>query len=223
MPFDCSEYPGNGGLVSYLDSGGEKAPLHFYHANGFPVSVYFPLLTEFAEDFRVLGLTMGGQDGQSEGISSWQGPADALNGFLRWMETGPVIGVGHSIGAVSTLFAAIKQPDLFSCIVLLDPVLLPRKIVFLTRLLRCAGQKGRYPLAVRARKRRNGWGSRREALDYFRGKSLFGTGTIVFSRHTSTMGSFRLRMGASCCSALPRLKPAVSRATRRIYGNGLQG
>ena len=173
MPFDCSEYPGNRGLVSYLDSGGEKPPLHFYHANGFPVSVYFPLLTELATDFRVLGLTMGGQDGLSEGISSWQGPADDLNGFLSWLETGPVIGVGHSIGAVSTLFATIKRPELFSGIVLLDPVLLPGKIVLLTRLLRYAGQKDRYPLAVRARKRRNGWATRQEALEYFRGKSLF--------------------------------------------------
>lgn len=173
IPFDCAEFSEGGRRISYLDSGGEKPPLLFYHANGFPVSVYLPLLEELAQGFRVLGLTLGGQDGLSEGLLSWQRPAADLNGFLQRLGAGPVVGVGHSIGAVCTLFAAVRQPDLYSRVVLLDPVLLPGKVVLLTRFLRLAGMKHRFPLARRARARRKDWPGRREALEYFRGKSLF--------------------------------------------------
>ena len=41
-----------------------------------------------------------------------------LAGFLETREVGPVIGVGHSIGAVTTMLCAARRPDLFSCIIL---------------------------------------------------------------------------------------------------------
>jgi len=173
IPFDCSVYVAEGANLSYLDSGGSRPPLHFFHANGFPVSMYLPFMGELAGDFRVLGLNLRGQDGLSAGIESWHRLSFDLIGFLEEMEAGPVIGVGYSIGAVATLLAAARRPDLFSKIVLLDPGLLPRRYIFLLRLLKIVGRKNAFPLAQRARRRRNGWADRQEALDYFREKSLF--------------------------------------------------
>jgi pimeloyl-ACP methyl ester carboxylesterase len=71
------------------------------------------------------------------------------------------------------MFSAARRPDLFSRVVLLDPVLLPRKYVLLIRFMKLFRKKDRFPLAIRARRRRNGWQSREEALAYFRNKELF--------------------------------------------------
>ena len=171
--FGCAEFDLEGLSLSYLDSGGDKPVLHFSHANGFPVSVYLPLMSELAGDYRVVGLGHRGQDGRSKVIHSWHRLALDLIAFLESLDAGPVIGVGHSIGAVTTLFSAVRRPDLFSRIVLLDPVLLPPKLVLLARMMKLVGLKGRMPLAFRARRRRNGWSNREEACEYFRERSLF--------------------------------------------------
>ncbi len=173
IPFECSDYSVEGMKMSFLDSEGTKPPLHFSHANGFPVSMYLPLMTVLARDFRVMGLSLRGQDGLSEGISSWHRVALDLAGFLETRGAGPVVGVGHSIGAVTTMLCAARRPDLFSGILLLDPALISRKAVSLFRWARLLGQKRRFPPAARARSRRNGWQDRQEALDYFRGKVMF--------------------------------------------------
>ena len=47
-----------------------------------------------------------------------------------------MIGMGHSIGAIVTLRAALREPTLFRALVLIDPVLLPRKRMLELRLLR---------------------------------------------------------------------------------------
>ena len=173
MPFDCSDYSVEGLKLSYLDSGGTKPPLHFSHANGFPVSMYLPLMNELARDFRVIGLSLRGQDGLSEGLSDWHKAALDLAGFLETRDVGPVMGVGHSIGAVTTMLCAARRPDLFSSVVLLDPPLISRKWLILFRLAKLLGQNQRFPPAARARRRRNGWQDRKQALDYFRGKAMF--------------------------------------------------
>jgi pimeloyl-ACP methyl ester carboxylesterase len=173
IPFECSDYSVEGLKLSYLDSGGTRPPLHLSHANGFPVSMYLPLMTELARDFRVIGLSLRGQDGLSEGIPSWHRAALDLAEFLDQRAVAPVIGVGHSIGAVTTMLCAARRPDLFSYIVLLDPPLFPRTWLSLFRWAALFGQKRRFPPAARARRRRNGWQDRQEALDYFRGKDMF--------------------------------------------------
>jgi pimeloyl-ACP methyl ester carboxylesterase len=71
------------------------------------------------------------------------------------------------------MLCAARRPDLFSRIVLLDPPLFPRRLVTLFRWAKLLGQKRRFPPAARARRRRNGWTDRQEALDYFREKAMF--------------------------------------------------
>lgn len=173
IPFDCSDYSVEGLKLSFLDSGGAKPPLHFSHANGFPVSMYMPFLTELARSFRVIGLSLRGQDGLSPGLSDWHRAALDLVEFLDARALGPVMGVGHSIGAMTTLLAASRRPDLFRSVVLLDPPLFPPKWIFFLRLSKWLGQEKRFPLAARARRRRNGWQDRQQALEYFRTKDMF--------------------------------------------------
>jgi len=171
--FECSDFSVEGLKLSYLDSGGTKPPLHLSHANGLPVSMYLPLMTQLAAHFRVMGLSLRGQDGLSEGISSWHRVAIDLAEFLETRAVGPVIGLGHSIGAVTTMLCAARRPDLFSSVVLLDPPIFPQRWVTLFRVAGLLGQKRRFPPAARARRRRNGWPDRQQALDYFRTKDMF--------------------------------------------------
>ncbi len=172
-PFHCDSHPVDGALLSYLDSGGTKPPLHFYHANGFPVSVYLPFMTRLADDFRVMGMGLRGQDAQADGNTSWHHVADDLIHFLDARQAGPVIGVGHSVGGVATLIASVKRPDLFSKMILIDPAILPYRYVAGMALIRSIGRKDRFFLAKRARGRLNGWPDRQTAYDYLKAKTLF--------------------------------------------------
>ena len=109
--FNRNIYTGPGGItLAYLDSGGDKPLLHFFHANGFPTAVYLPLLQELTSQFRVIGLSLPGQDGLGGEIESWEAIADHLTDFIGSLNLGPVIGVGHSIGAVCTMIGAVKKP-----------------------------------------------------------------------------------------------------------------
>lgn len=45
-----------------------------------------------------------------------------------------VVGAGHSMGAVATMFAALKQPSLFTKLVLIEPVILPPDFIAQARL-----------------------------------------------------------------------------------------
>lgn len=188
MEFDCDSHVVDGLHLSYLDSGGDRPPLHFYHANGFPISVYIPFLEMLKDDFRVVGMGLRGQDAQTGGAVSWRRVANDLIDFLTKKQMGPVIGVGHSIGAVATLFAAAKYPDLFKKIILIDPVLLPLRYVFAIALMKCTGRKDLFFLAKRARTRKNGWKDRHEAYDYFKTKSLFKNFQDDFLRSYVTYG-----------------------------------
>ena len=65
--------------------------------------------------------------------------ADAIYKQANVAQDGPLIGIGHSMGAVLTLLAATKYPDLFSEIILLDPVLFKNEMIIAQQLMRATG------------------------------------------------------------------------------------
>jgi len=69
-------------------------------------------------------------DSNPDDIQDWQPFSDDLLHFLAPPQPAPVIGVGHSIGAVVTLRAALRDPGKFRALILLDPVLfVPSQLV----------------------------------------------------------------------------------------------
>jgi pimeloyl-ACP methyl ester carboxylesterase len=166
--------------LTYLDAGSGPLLL-FAHANGFPAGTYEPVLSELARGRRVVAPNICGQcecaagvcDRQLE-IKSWQRLSDKIVEFIRSSAGGSrIMAAGHSIGGAAILLCAVRNPELFSKIILLDPVLLEPKLVRTIRIMGLFRQTHRAPLAVRARKRRNGWDSRVEALEHFRSRPLF--------------------------------------------------
>ena len=85
----------------------------------------------------------------------------------------PVYGVGHSLGGYLNYLAAVRRPDLFRGIVLLDaPIIGPFRGSLLGATKRL-GIVDRVTPAGATRDRRSTWASREEAKTHFRTRKLF--------------------------------------------------
>ena len=85
---------------------------------------------ELKPDHKVIGMNARPLWGNSNyrKTRSWYPLANDLIRFLDNNGFSNVIGVGHSFGSVITMIAATKDPDLFSKLVLIEPVILPKKV-----------------------------------------------------------------------------------------------
>ena len=127
--------------IPNFDLGGTDLPLHFLHANGYPPACYKPLLELLQSKYHVFGMLLRPlcPDSNPGDIQDWEPFSDDLLRFLSEHNTAPVIGVGHSIGAIVTLRAALRDPRKFSALVLLEPVLFMPSRLILWNLFRAIG------------------------------------------------------------------------------------
>jgi pimeloyl-ACP methyl ester carboxylesterase len=111
--------------IPNFDLGDSGQPLHFLHANGYPPGCYQSFLELLQTQYHVFGMLLRPlwENSKPEEIDDWHIFSDDLLRFLEEKNIGPVIGVGHSIGAVVTLRAALRDPRKFRALILLDPVL----------------------------------------------------------------------------------------------------
>ena len=85
----------------------------------------------------------------------------------------PVYGVGHSLGGYLNYLAAVRRPELFRAIVLLDaPIIGPFRVSLLGATKRL-GIVDRVTPAGATRDRRSHWRTREEARAHFRTRRLF--------------------------------------------------
>jgi len=165
------------------DFGGGGQLLHFAHANAYPPRTYRAFLGLLSNSFRVLAIKHRPLWGhaRSTDLISWDQIAQDIITFCDQNKLYGIIGVGHSLGSVTTMTAASERPDLFRILVLIEPVLLPPAV--LSQLER-GDMDGRthWPWVAAALKRRNHWSSRGEAFNHFRRKK-------VFSRWSETLGA----------------------------------
>jgi pimeloyl-ACP methyl ester carboxylesterase len=167
-----------GGWLHYLDWGGDGPPAHFLHGNGFCAGAYAPFIRHLVPHFRIFASDIRGQGGSEfpsiERIRHWRVFSEDLNLLIRRLRRPPVIGIGHSLGAVATYIAAASHPDLFSALILIDPVLLPQRVLWRLAALRWLGLGGLAARPVRARNRRRLFKGKAEALRFFiSGRGIF--------------------------------------------------
>ena len=154
--------------------GGQGDPLHFAAANGYPPGAYRAFLEPFAENHEVVA---------SLHRPLWETPP-ALESFRSWDVFGedicqlvsalphPVVSVGHSMGTAAILMAAIQRPELFKSLVLIEPVLVPRRfLVGLSFFRRFRPEV--IPLVKRTLSRVDRFSSRQEAFGHYRPKQVF--------------------------------------------------
>ena len=155
--------------------GGEGPIIHIAHANGFPPGTYRQLAETFIDRYRVLALPCRPlwPNSRTESTPTWRPLAGDLVAGLDTIGASEVVGIGHSLGGVLTLWAAIERPDIFRAVILIEPVILPPLWLVWLRVLRALGLERRLPLVQRARQRRRTWPSGQECYEQYRRKSLF--------------------------------------------------
>jgi pimeloyl-ACP methyl ester carboxylesterase len=166
------------GKLHYLDWRGPDPQIHFLHANGFCAGTYSPFVKYLVSDFHIFASDIRGHGGSEqpniERIRNWTVFARDLKTMIEQTMVPPVIGMGHSLGAVTTYIAAAKYPHLFSGIVLIDPVILPYRLLWQIAAVKMLGLSGKLPLARTARRRRRIFQGKKQALKLFTaGRGIF--------------------------------------------------
>ncbi len=163
-------------MIPHFDYGGTGAPLHFLHANGYPPDCYKPLFELLKTEYRVFGMTLRPlwPDAKMDDLEDWNPLVDDMLRFLAGHESDPVIGVGHSIGGIVTLRAALRDPDKFRALVLLDPVLFPPYFIMMWNIARSLGVGRRvYPKILGALKRRREFSDLDMVFRGYRNRDVF--------------------------------------------------
>jgi len=159
----------------YFDLDGNGQPLHFLHANGYPPACYQPFLELLQTRYHVFGMLLRPlwKDSAPNAIKSWEPFSEDLLQFLA-TKSSPVVGVGHSIGAVVTLRAALRDPGKFRALILIDPVLFVPQFMFMWSVVRMFGLGDRvHPLIPGAKRRRRTFDDLETVYRSYRNRAVF--------------------------------------------------
>ncbi|HEX2801916.1 MAG TPA: alpha/beta hydrolase [Phenylobacterium sp.] len=101
----------------------------FSHANGFDARLYTSILEPVATLTRILAIDLRGHGRTSlptvtEGRESWNDLRDDLLAVMTETDVEDVVLAGHSMGATSSLLAAVAGPGRVRSLVLFEPVIL---------------------------------------------------------------------------------------------------
>ena len=153
-----------------------ETKLIFVHANAYPPLCYLPLLTQLSEKYELWAVEQRPlwqtNEDPWQTLKSWELFSDDLINYLEKREVKSAVGVGHSFGAMVVIYAALKRPELFSQLVLIEPPILPQSLLDLI-------YSGHYephlfPMVAKALKRRTTWQTIEEVWKSWREKPLFG-------------------------------------------------
>ena len=159
-----------------------KPVIHFAHANGMPSRVYQPIFEVLEQHFTVEYIPTLGFDEQGNPTypidNNWKSLTnqiiDSVQALVKKHKV-PVIGLGHSLGALCTLQAIYRKPKLFVQAVLMDPPLIYGKNNLLWHAAKLVSQEraDKMSPAGISKNRRDVWDSREQAHELLRPKSFF--------------------------------------------------
>lgn len=154
--------------------GGTGAPLVFAHANGYPPGSYRRFLEPFCASFTVAGYRHRPlwSDEAAPQRADWHLFARDLVQTLERRGGDPVWMMGHSLGAVVSMLAALQRPALFRGLILMDPVFLPSRQALSLRLTPGRTLR-RLPLVRKTLQRPNRFDDLDAAFAFHRGKRAF--------------------------------------------------
>lgn len=159
----------DGVSLALHDLGGHGTPLLFSHATGFHGHCYAPLARVLTHEFHSWAVDYRGH-GASSPPAGWQGEYvdwrgcgdDAVLAASTVASDGGIVGVGHSMGGAALIMAAHRRPDLFSRLVLFEPIVYPPPDPH--------PDPEEFPLVIGARRRRRRFESFQAAYDNFASK-----------------------------------------------------
>jgi pimeloyl-ACP methyl ester carboxylesterase len=165
-----------------------RPSIYFAHANGFPSECYQQLFTHLKGEIDIAYLPMSGHDPNYPVTQHWDYLVEEIIADIRQRSASKVVGVGHSLGGVLMLRAALAAPELFQQLIILDSPLLSRLKSHAVRIIKWLGMIDYITPAQYSRGRRTEWGSFEEALEYFRHKRIFKDFTEACLRDYVTYG-----------------------------------
>ena len=159
--------------IPSIDLGGEGELVHMAHANGFHPMMYRDLMSTLTSRYTVKAkLFRPYWSDDYTKLKSWKLLGDDLIEYFDQEGFKNVIGIGHSMGGIASVLAMAKRPDLFSKLVLLEPVILmPR--YYLSRFLPKKLRLRIIPVAKIALKRKDHWDSKEHAYQALKSKRVF--------------------------------------------------
>lgn len=161
--------------IPFFDLNGAGLSLHFLHANGYPPACYRTFLELLQTQYHVFGILLRPLWPSSDPntIQDWKPFSEDLLQFLGSISS-PVIGIGHSIGAVVTLRAALRDPSRFRALVLIDPVLFVPSFMLRWQVVRRLGLGDRLnPLIAGTKKRRRTFDDLEKIFRGYRKRRIF--------------------------------------------------
>lgn len=154
-----------------------KELIHFAHGNGFPALCYSQMLNHLKQRFDVCYLDKIGHDPLFPVSENWHNLVYEIIASVRKQANQPVIAVGHSLGGILSLLAAVEHPELFKAVIMLDSPIIGRFKSSMVRLAKALGIIDRVTPAFRTMGRRVYWQNHEVLVHYLRTRDLFKTFT----------------------------------------------
>lgn len=150
-----------------------RETIHFVHGNGFPSPCYRQLFLRLETQFDCCYLDRVGHSNHFPVTENWHYLVSEVVDSVREQSSQPVIALGHSLGGVLSLLAAIEHPELFKAVIMLDSPMLGRMKSVLLRCFKTLGLIDHVTPASRTRNRRQHWQTREQVVHYLRRRLLF--------------------------------------------------
>lgn len=152
-----------------------KEMIHFAHGNGFPALCYKQMLDSLEKEFNYCYIDRIGHNPLFPVNENWDNLVFEIIDSIKKQTNTPVIAVGHSFGGVLSFLAAIKHPELFKSVIMLDsPLIGPFKLL-MVRVAKALGIIDRITPAARTRGRRKHWENYEQLICYLKTRDLFKT------------------------------------------------
>lgn len=162
--------------IPYLHLPLGNTPCLFVHANGYPSHCYLPMLEQLNGCNIMAPLSRPcWDDSDPNERNQWPLLVDDFIAFAKAQYTKqqkPFVAIGHSMGCIVVLRAALREPELFEKLVFIEPIFMPSRMVELSRWIpRRILRKSK--LVQKTLSRPDSWDSLQQAYDFHRPKRAF--------------------------------------------------
>jgi pimeloyl-ACP methyl ester carboxylesterase len=162
---------GDGLTLHVVDYGGDGPPLLLVHGTGLVAQVWGVMVPNLTPRFRVFALDRkghGDSDKPEDGYQLEQS-APEYAAVVEQIGGDGWTAIGHSSGGTSLGLTAVRRPDLFRRVAMVDPIIFPSRIRAPDALA------GAQSMAQRTRQRRAHWPSGQAMFDDLATKRAFRT------------------------------------------------
>jgi pimeloyl-ACP methyl ester carboxylesterase len=147
--------------------------IYFTHGNGFPALCYTQLLAQLGKKYDYCYIDRMGHNPRFPVTENWYLLVKEVVESIQLKCNQPVIALGHSLGGLINLLAAIEKPSLFKAVLMIDSPLFGRFKSGVVRIAKAIGIIDRVTPAFRTRNRREYWQNKEQVINYLKTKTLF--------------------------------------------------